>query len=73
MRLAVSIVALALSLSACSTAADQAEQEYQIVSNDSLASDADKCVAARKVAQAYLSAKDEKNYQMWHLTEISVC
>jgi hypothetical protein len=51
--------------------ADDAIKQYQIAKRDGSASDA--CVHAGIVADAYLQAKDEADYQQWKATENSDC
>lgn len=64
MRWMVAVAALALY--GCSSAGKSAEDEYRIV--ERTGGDAEKCDAARAVAQGYLRDKNEAQYRNWKLT-----
>lgn len=56
-------LAFLLCLTACSSAADEAETQYNlVVAHGSLG---EKCQAAQRVRDAYLAANDSTNYGLW--------
>lgn len=59
----LALAAAVLCLAACSSAADEAEAQYNIVANSG--SLGEKCTAAQRVRDAHLSAHDTVNYSVW--------
>jgi len=64
-------VIIALGLAACSPGKD-AEEQYRMVEKAG-GSKQELCDAAGKVADAYLSSKDQENYERWKLTRDIQC
>lgn len=65
------ILAIGLSATGCSDEIKDAEQQYEIVQRNG--TPAQKCDAARKVAAAYLKAKDGAGYQRTNVSAQIEC
>lgn len=65
------IVGIGVALASCSSPATQAEKAYNTA--HSKGSAADRCAAARQVAEAYQQAHDENKYQTWRGTASEEC
>lgn len=63
----IAIVVVLVALSACSSRAEQLEEQFEI------ASPAEHCRLATEIADAYLEQTDEKNYRMWRLRASGIC
>jgi hypothetical protein len=73
---AIAWAAIALAgipLSGCSSAAQDAEEQFNIIDQSALSTDADRCQAAGKVAEAYLAAKDTDQFERWRVTQQTYC
>ncbi|WP_066120306.1 hypothetical protein [Blastomonas sp. CCH2-A2] len=57
----------------CSDPVERAEQEYEIVSEESFQGSAAKCEAAAKVKDAALAEQDRAAYELWSMTEFNDC
>lgn len=62
----------ALALAGCKSEGERAEAQYEIETSGFVSED-DKCVAARKVQQAYLADQDEEKFRRWRLTADIQC
>jgi len=62
-----------VSLAACSSASEEAEEQYRIVDENAPWGSEDRCTAARAVKDAYLAEGDEDEYALWHLIEAGDC
>ena len=65
------VICLASSLAACSSKIEDAQQEYNVVSNNG--SLAEKCEKAREIQSAYFKARDEQSYSRWKLKANTDC
>ena len=64
-RIALTFLAAAMVAGCSGSKAAQAEEEYRIVSEKG--SLAEQCTKAKEVRDAYLAAKDSKNYETWQV------
>lgn len=55
------------------TAAQEAEQRYEIVAKSPLSTAYDRCREADKVTQAWLAEKNQEKYNSWKLTRDTSC
>ena len=69
---AAAIVILALSVSACSSAADKASEQHQFLV-DSQAPPVELCGSAMGVRQAYADEQDAQNYNRWRSIAYNEC
>jgi len=68
------MIALALlALTACSSAAKDAEKEYDMVAKNRLSTSREQCAAATKVSDAYLAEHDQQQYERWQRLAGSYC
>lgn len=72
MRMFVGIAALLL-LTGCDREAETAEQEFDLVSSSKLSSQGEKCIAARKAADAWLKRQNKDRYEFWSLSVATYC
>ncbi len=72
MRRVAAELALAALLSACTSKAEQAEDEFMMIARSGL-DPSDLCAAAGKVKRAYLEQGDEVKFQTWEAREYSAC
>lgn len=71
-----SVTLISLVLAACSSAGDEAKEEYEMVDAaqpDTIDGDYARCDALRKVAQGYLSDKNNEEYQRAQLRASITC
>lgn len=60
------VMAVAICLVGCSTAAAKAEQEYEFL-NSNKASSAELCEAATKAKEAWAERKNQDRYELWQI------
>ncbi len=76
MRFAIQCLAAstALMLVACGESAGaKAEQQYEMIKKNTLATYGDRCTAANKAMQAYLEEGNQESYERWQLTSRNDC
>lgn len=67
------IAGVVVLLAACTSAAETAEQRYQMVDNNALSTKAEKCAAASDVRDAWLAEGNQEKYEFWSLISNSNC
>lgn len=73
MRIGMIVIAM-IALAGCAkSAAEQAEEQYQIVSKSGELGKSDKCAAAGRAKDAWLAEGNSKKYEEWQLTEYADC
>ena len=72
-RLLSSLVALVvIGLTGCKSEGDRAAEQFGMV-DDATINQIEKCAAARKASDAYLSENDEENYRAWRHKATMIC
>lgn len=66
------IIIAALALAGCASEGEKAEAEYRIETSGFVTVE-DKCRAARKVQQAYLSDQNQDKFRRWRLHADLAC
>ncbi|MBY0344541.1 MAG: hypothetical protein K2Q29_11865 [Sphingomonadales bacterium] len=66
------VPAAAIFLAGCQSQGERAEAEYKVETSGFVTVD-DKCRAARKVQQAYLSDQNEEKFRQWRLQADLYC
>ena len=65
-------LALTFAAAGCTSAAEKAEKSYDLASKNDLQPH-DRCVAARRVKEAYLAEGNEVKYELWSNKEFNAC
>lgn len=66
------ILAGALAVAGCESAAEKAEQQYKIVEQNEVG-DREKCAAAGRVKAAWLEERNDTKYKEWQTKEYIDC